>query len=180
MLNGFDSSTKYVASQELMNSVNVAMALKKPLLIKGEPGTGKTMLAEAIAETLGMELIIWNITKAQDGLYVYDTVQRLYDSQFGEGSVDDIKKYIKLGKMGEAFSSDKQVVLLIDEIDKAMSEAGEPPIRREGYRSGSWVLLDFGCVVAHVFTEEARDFYKLEHLWSDAEEIDLSSLIGPC
>ena len=95
MLNGFDSSTKYVASQELMNSVNVAMALKKPLLIKGEPGTGKTMLAEAIAETLGMELIIWNIkstTKAQDGLYVYDTVQRLYDSQFGEGSVDDIKK----------------------------------------------------------------------------------------
>ena len=122
MLNGFDSSTKYVASQELMNSVNVAMALKKPLLIKGEPGTGKTMLAEAIAETLGMELIIWNIkstTKAQDGLYVYDTVQRLYDSQFGEGSVDDIKKYIKLGKMGEAFSSDKQVVLLIDEIDKA-------------------------------------------------------------
>lgn len=122
MLNGFDSSTKYVASQELMNSVNVAMALKKPLLIKGEPGTGKTMLAEAIAETLGMDLIIWNIkstTKAQDGLYVYDTVQRLYDSQFGEGSVDDIKKYIKLGKMGEAFSSEKQVVLLIDEIDKA-------------------------------------------------------------
>lgn len=122
MLNGFDSSTKYVASQELMNSVNVAMTLKKPLLIKGEPGTGKTMLAEAIAETLGMELIIWNIkstTKAQDGLYVYDTVQRLYDSQFGEGSVDDIKKYIKLGKMGEAFSSEKQVVLLIDEIDKA-------------------------------------------------------------
>lgn len=122
MLNGFNSSTKYVASQELMNSVNISMALKKPLLIKGEPGTGKTMLAEAIAETLGMELIIWNIkstTKAQDGLYVYDTVQRLYDSQFGEGSVDDIKKYIKLGKMGEAFSSDKQVVLLIDEIDKA-------------------------------------------------------------
>ncbi len=121
-LTGFKESTKYVASNELMNSVNIAMALKKPLLIKGEPGTGKTMLAEAISESLGMELIIWNIkstTKAQDGLYVYDTVQRLYDSQFGEGNVADIKKYIKLGKVGEAFSSEKQVVLLIDEIDKA-------------------------------------------------------------
>ena len=93
MLNGFTGSSNYVASDDLMNSVNVAMALKKPLLIKGEPGTGKTMLAEAIAESLGLELIIWNIkstTKAQDGLYVYDTVQRLYDSQFGEGDVADI------------------------------------------------------------------------------------------
>ena len=122
MLNGFRGSADYVASDDLMNSVNVAMALKKPLLVKGEPGTGKTKLAEAIAASLDMELIIWSIkstTKAQDGLYVYDTVQRLYDSQFGEANVGDISKYIKLGKMGDAFQSDKQVVLLIDEIDKA-------------------------------------------------------------
>lgn len=118
----FTGSSDYVASKELMNAVNVAIALEKPLLIKGEPGTGKTMLAEAIAEALSMNLIIWGIkstTKAQEGLYVYDTVQRLYDSQFGEGDVADIKQYIKLGKLGEAFTSQEQVVLLIDEIDKA-------------------------------------------------------------
>ncbi len=121
-VSNFKGSSDYVASRELMNAVNVAVALQKPLLIKGEPGTGKTMLAEAIAESMGKELIIWNIkstTKAQEGLYVYDTVQRLYDSQFGEGDVSDIKKYIKLGKLGEAFTSEKQVVMLIDEIDKA-------------------------------------------------------------
>lgn len=121
-MNVFKGSDEYVVTKELMNAVNVSIALQKPLLIKGEPGTGKTMLAEAISKSLGMELIIWGIkstTKAQEGLYVYDTVQRLYDSQFGEGNVGDIKQYIKLGKLGEAFDSDKQVVLLIDEIDKA-------------------------------------------------------------
>ena len=118
----FHGSDEYIASDELIRSVNIAAALKKPLLIKGEPGTGKTMLAEAIVRSLDMELLIWNIkstTRAQDGLYVYDTVQRLYDSQFGADGVDDIARYIRLGKMGEAFEKEKQTVLLIDEIDKA-------------------------------------------------------------
>ncbi|MEA1960151.1 MAG: MoxR family ATPase [Bacillota bacterium] len=118
----YKGSSDYIVSDELRNSVNIAIALSKPLLIKGEPGTGKTMLAESIAEALDKKLLIWNIkstTKAQEGLYVYDTVQRLYDSQFGEANVGDIKQYIKLGKLGEAFTTDEQVVLLIDEVDKA-------------------------------------------------------------
>ncbi|HEX3032568.1 MAG TPA: MoxR family ATPase [Bacillota bacterium] len=118
----YEGSADYIVSEDLRNSVNVAVTLGRPLLIKGEPGTGKTVLAQSIAKSLGLDLLIWNVkstTKAQDGLYVYDTVQRLYDSQFGGKDVADISQYIRLGRLGEAFTSDRQVVLLIDEIDKA-------------------------------------------------------------
>ena len=118
----FRGSQDYVTDEALRNSVNVSIALKRPLLVRGEPGTGKTMLAHSIGKGLGRKLIIWNIkstTKAQEGCYVYDTVQRLNDSRFGDKDISDIKQYIKLGKLGQAFASEEQVVLLIDEIDKA-------------------------------------------------------------
>jgi len=122
---GFDSfegTADYVTSGPLRDAVNVSVALGRPLLIRGEPGTGKTLLAHSIARGLNKNLIIWNIkstTKAQEGLYIYDTVQRLNDSRFGDKDISDIKQYIKQGKLGQAFSSLEQVVLLIDEIDKA-------------------------------------------------------------
>jgi MoxR-like ATPase len=118
----FKGSNDYVTSEELRKAVNVSIALGRPLLIRGEPGTGKTMLAHSIAKGLNKKLLVWNIkstTKAQEGLYVYDTVQRLNDSRFGDKNVSDIKQYIKPGKLGQAFASPEQVVLLIDEIDKA-------------------------------------------------------------
>ena len=118
----FKGSADYVTSEPLRNAVNLAIALGRPLLIRGEPGTGKTQLAHSIARSLGKKLITWNIkstTKAQDGLYVYDTVQRLNDSRFGDKDISDIKQYIKKGKLGQSFASPEQVVLLIDEVDKA-------------------------------------------------------------
>lgn len=118
----FASTSTYIATEELKMAVNAAVTLERPLLIKGEPGTGKTMLAEEVAESLGMELIAWHIkstTKAQQGLYEYDAVSRLRDSQLGDERVHDINNYIDKGKLWEAFTSEKRVVLLIDEIDKA-------------------------------------------------------------
>jgi MoxR-like ATPase len=119
---GYRGSEDYIASKPLMEIVNVAVALAKPLVIKGEPGTGKTLLAHSIARALNKKLFIWNIkstTKARDGLYVYDTVQRLNDARFKDKDISDIRRYIKHGKLGQAFMADEKVVLLIDEIDKA-------------------------------------------------------------
>ena len=118
----FSSTQDYIASDDLSMAVNAAMALEKPLLIKGEPGTGKTMLAEQVAEAAGMQLVQWHIkstTKAHQGLYEYDAVSRLRDSQLGNEKVADVANYIKKGKLWEAFAAEKRVVLLIDEIDKA-------------------------------------------------------------
>ena len=118
----FNGTKDYIATDDLSMAVNAAVTLQRPLLIKGEPGTGKTMLAEQVAQSLGKKLICWHIkstTKAQQGLYEYDAVSRLRDSQLGDEKVYDIGNYIKQGKIWQAFDADEQVVLLIDEIDKA-------------------------------------------------------------
>jgi MoxR-like ATPase len=118
----FKSTENYLTSESLQHAVNCAIALEKPLLVKGEPGTGKTLLAEAISQALSMQLLTWHVkstTRAQDGLYVYDAVQRLHDSRFNDHDVKDISKYIKFGPLGESFAAPERKVLLIDEIDKA-------------------------------------------------------------
>jgi len=118
----FDGTETYVATEDLKVAVNAAVSLERPLLVKGEPGTGKTVLAEEIAKALGVPLLQWHIkstTKAQQGLYEYDAVARLRDSQLGDERVHDIANYIVRGKLWEAFESDVRPVLLIDEIDKA-------------------------------------------------------------
>src|SRR3990167_9709053 len=118
----FTGTDQYIATDSLKLAVKAARSLQKPLLVKGEPGTGKTLLAEQVAESLGLKLLTWHIkstTKAQQGLYEYDAVSRLRDSQLGDDRVYDIKNYIKPGKLWEAFTSEERCVLLIDEIDKA-------------------------------------------------------------
>jgi MoxR-like ATPase len=118
----FQGTAGYIASQPLVDAVNCAIALERPLLLKGEPGTGKTVLARHVADGLSMPMLSWHIkstSKAADGLYVYDTVQRLNDSRFGTGDVSDINRYIKLGPLGRVFKAEERHVLLIDEIDKA-------------------------------------------------------------
>ncbi len=118
----FDGTDAYVAGEDLKTAVNAAITLERPLLVKGEPGTGKTELAKQIATALGLRMLEWNVkstTKAQQGLYEYDAVSRLRDSQLGEERVHDVKNYIKKGKLWEAFETDEKIVLLIDEIDKA-------------------------------------------------------------
>ena len=118
----FEGTENYIATEDLRIAVNAAITLERPLLIKGEPGTGKTVLAEEISKALNMPLITWHIkstTKAQQGLYEYDAITRLRDSQLGEEKVKDVKNYIKQGKLWESFESDQRPILLIDEIDKA-------------------------------------------------------------
>jgi MoxR-like ATPase len=122
LMQRFEGTETYVATQDLQVAVNAAVALERPLLVKGEPGTGKTILAHEVAKALGKDLITWHIkstTKAHQGLYEYDAVTRLRDSQLGEIGVKDVKNYIKKGKLWEAFESPVRPVLLIDEIDKA-------------------------------------------------------------
>ncbi len=118
----FEGTADYVATNDLTIAVNAAVTLERPLLVKGEPGTGKTELARQVAKSLGLEMIEWNIkstTRAQQGLYEYDAVSRLRDSQLGEERVHDVKNYIRKGKLWQAFEAGEKVVLLIDEIDKA-------------------------------------------------------------
>ncbi|MGH6988977.1 MAG: AAA family ATPase [Stellaceae bacterium] len=143
----FAGTASYVATEDLMVAVNAAIALERPLLVKGEPGTGKTILAEEIAQALGRELISWHVkstTKAQQGLYEYDAVARLRDSQLGDARVHDIANYVSRGKLWDAFAAAEKPVLLIDEIDKADIEFPND------------LLLELDRMEFHVYETKAR------------------------
>jgi MoxR-like ATPase len=145
----FQGTSRYIASGPLVDAVNCAIALERPLLLKGEPGTGKTVLAQHVAEGIGMPMLSWHIKstrKAADGLYVYDTVQRLNDSRFGTGNVADINHYIKLGPLGQVFAAKERHVLLIDEIDKADIELPNEPAARA--RRDAFTILEASEEVA--------------------------------
>jgi DNA polymerase III delta prime subunit len=133
----FEGTPAYVATDDLKLAVNAAITLERPLLVKGEPGTGKTMLAEQLAESFGAKLITWHIkstTKAHQGLYEYDAVSRLRDSQLGVDKVHDVRNYLKKGKLWEAFESEERVILLIDEIARSSSS---PPTMKKSCRTRS-------------------------------------------
>ncbi|MBI4820233.1 MAG: MoxR family ATPase [Deltaproteobacteria bacterium] len=148
----FSGAKQYIADEALSSAVNASLVLGRPLLVKGEPGTGKTMLARAVAEALEMELSTWHIkstTKAIEGLYTYDVVQRLNDSRFGDHDVRDLRRYIHLGPLGKALTSDKRVVLLIDEIDKADIEFPNDLLRELDEMSFTIPELDKTHVATH-------------------------------
>jgi len=148
----FSGTSDYIASPALVDAVNCALALERPLLVKGEPGTGKTLLARHVAEGLGLPLDSWHIkstSKAEDGLYVYDTVQRLNDARFGDGNVRDIRSYIRLGPLGRVFTAKSRQVLLIDEIDKADLEFPNDILRE--IDEMRFTVLETGDEVAAAF-----------------------------
>ena len=148
----FSGTSNYIASPALVDAVNCALTLERPLLVKGEPGTGKTLLARHVAEGLGLPLDSWHIkstSKAEDGLYVYDTVQRLNDARFGDGNVRDIRSYIRLGPLGRVFTAKSRQVLLIDEIDKADLEFPNDILRE--IDEMRFTVLETGDEVAAAF-----------------------------
>ncbi|MBI2373826.1 MAG: MoxR family ATPase [Deltaproteobacteria bacterium] len=148
----FTGAKQYIADEALSSAVNASLVLGRPLLVKGEPGTGKTMLARAVAESIGLELLTWHIkstTKAIEGLYTYDVVQRLNDSRFGDHDVRNLQRYIHLGPLGRALTSDKRVVMLIDEIDKADLEFPNDLLRELDEMSFNIPELDKSFTAAH-------------------------------
>ena len=173
----FEGTSSYIATEDLKVAVNAAITLERPIIVKGEPGTGKTMLAHEVAKSIDAEIITWHIkstTKAQQGLYEYDAVTRLRDSQLGDEKVKDIKNYISKGKLWNAFESEKRPVLLIDEIDKADIIFWNGPlgvIEHDYYKRGSYEIMEYlkntknkkiiigGGETASIFEKDIENIY---------------------